>query len=229
MYLHCKIKGNGYTTIDVTEILAKIQFRFSPNAFNFHFAKRWGRSCNAETIAYSLPPLSRKNMASSESSIVSKLNLEMEQQLLQLFSKPVRLHLLFQASRHGFRSSLQNRFDEVGKFIIIVYLKTNEARGAYFSKSGKTYSKWFLFDLTSKRATSIPNQSEDETYKEPWSYGNAMNLRDEWVNSQFYVDFSSDEKYNTGWKTESIVCRKGSLIDLEMFRVHGEEPTYSTY
>ncbi|XP_076129025.1 interferon-induced protein 44-like [Alosa pseudoharengus] len=173
--------------------------------------------------------MERADMASTTSSIVSKLNLEMERQLLQLFPGPVRLHLLFQASTHGFSlHNLQGKFDNTGQFVIIVYLKRGEARGAYLGRGnwiyGNKFQKWFLFNLTSKQATSIPSESEAEADQGPWEYGNAMILREEHMNRTFFdvpfcVDFSSDEMYNTGWAEESVNNRDGSLTEVEMFRV----------
>ncbi|XP_062406202.1 interferon-induced protein 44-like [Sardina pilchardus] len=160
-------------------------------------------------------------MESTISSIVTKLNLEMERQLLQLLPKPVRLHLLYQASTHGFNlSTLKDRFDKVGQFIIIVYLKRGEARGAYLGRdlNQNKHQKLFLFNLTSQQATSIPNKSKAEADVDPCKYGKAFKLRK--IDFGVCVDFSSDEVYNTGWAEESITNRDGSLTEVEMFRVH---------
>lgn len=165
-------------------------------------------------------------MASTIQSIVAKLNLEMERQLVQLFPKTVRLHLLWQSNSELSLSTLQSRLDKVGQFVIIVYLKRGDVRGAYFGKDEQTFKKWFLFHLTSKEAISIPNQSEDETNEDLWVFGNAMKLQEQYQGPAGYhisVDFSSDAKFNTGWAQESLSSSDGSLKGLELYRVQGEQ------
>ncbi|KAI4885332.1 hypothetical protein NFI96_027588 [Prochilodus magdalenae] len=89
-------------------------------------------------------------------SIVSSLDEEKEMRLLSLFPQPVRLHLLYRSSHHGASiSTLLSRFDEAGKFVVVVFPQFGDVRGGFTSRSLKAGREFddgeaFVFEIKEK-------------------------------------------------------------------------------
>lgn len=152
--------------------------------------------------------------------------METEQQLQKLFSDPVKFHLLFKATHHH-KSTLLDKFDLVGQFVVVAYLASGTVRGAYLSKPPECRNDddAFLFALTTTTATKIPfkNSGFDKSVtlgNNTITFGDACKIRKE-RQGEWIVEFSSDALFETGWTKESVDS-KGSLKDLELFRVQGE-------
>lgn len=86
-------------------------------------------------------------------SIVSSLGEEKEKSLQSLFSQPVRLHLLYKSSHHGASvPTLLSRFDDCGKFVVVVFLQSGVVRGGSTCSSlkvGKEFAdkEAFVFEI----------------------------------------------------------------------------------
>ncbi|KAF4092088.1 hypothetical protein AMELA_G00016960 [Ameiurus melas] len=166
-------------------------------------------------------------MASTVSSLSSKKKLRLQ----KFFSSPVNFFLLYKSSsyRNTFDQLLYS-FDNSGKFLLSVFLKSGSVRGAFMSKSlrsgtGFSDTEAFVFEMDEKdakhflvknpaEAVSVSNQSlQTSQSSDSISFGSCLNLRLD--NGCWYVSFCADKTYGTKWAQEKNL----HFVDVELHRV----------
>lgn len=161
-------------------------------------------------------------------SIASTLDLEKEQDLTSLFFPvPVRLHLLYKGSRHGFEiDTLMNpvtKLDKVGGFVILVFLRDGVIRGGYMSRppvENCSDDRAFLFQLKDcAQKYDIQDPSKAVIYEEGAmvSFGGCLNFEKEDFKKK-WARFIVEKTYqSTGWR-----IAKEHFVDVELHRVESK-------
>ncbi|XP_035630978.1 interferon-induced protein 44-like [Oncorhynchus keta] len=141
---------------------------------------------------------------------VSALDLGGEKQLLQFFPEPVRLHLLYKVPHHGFNmSDLISKFDQEGRFVVIVYLESGTMKGGYMSKRPGFYCKEdrgaFVFEIDHQKANVFPVVKHRNSIifnREKIGFGGCLNIYSN-KDQTLCVDVGFDDTYTpTDWSDE---------------------------
>uniref|UniRef100_A0A4W5RAF4 TLDc domain-containing protein n=1 Tax=Hucho hucho TaxID=62062 RepID=A0A4W5RAF4_9TELE len=154
---------------------------------------------------------------------VSALDLGREKQLLQFFPEPVRLQLLYKAPHHGFKmSDLISKFDQVGRFVVIVYLESGTMKGGYLSKRPESYCQEdrgaFVFEIDHQKANVFPvvkHRNAIILNKESFGFGDCLTIYSN-KDKTLCVAVGFDDTYTpTDWSEELEV----PFMDVELHRV----------
>ncbi|XP_053542488.1 interferon-induced protein 44 isoform X1 [Ictalurus punctatus] len=172
-------------------------------------------------------------------SVVSSLGSKKKVRLQKFFSSPVHFFLLYK-SKH-FKNTfdqLLSSFDNSGKFLLSVFLKSGSVRGAFMSKSlrrGTEFSdtEAFVFEMDENdakhflvknpaEAIRVGEQSsvqysglrfETSQSSDSISFGSCLKLRLD--NGVWYVSFCTDMTCGTKWAQEKNI----HYVDVELHRV----------
>ncbi|CAB1340148.1 unnamed protein product [Coregonus sp. 'balchen'] len=158
---------------------------------------------------------------------VSALDLGREKQLLKFFPEPVRLHLIYRARHHGFKmSDLISKFDQVGRFVVIVYLESGTMKGGYLSKQSdfylQEYRGAFVFEIDHQKANVFPVVKHRDSIifnnkynNEILGFGDCLKIYNN-KDKTLCVDVKEDDTYTpTGWSEELEV----PFMDVELHRI----------
>uniref|UniRef100_A0A4W5RG54 TLDc domain-containing protein n=1 Tax=Hucho hucho TaxID=62062 RepID=A0A4W5RG54_9TELE len=154
---------------------------------------------------------------------VSALDLGREKQLLQFFPEPVRLQLLYKAPHHGFKmSDLISKFDQVGRFVVIVYLESGTMKGGYLSKRPESYCQEdrgaFVFEIDHQKANVFPvvkHRNAIILNKESFGFGDCLTIYSN-KDKTLCVAVGFDDTYTpTDWSEELEV----PFMDVELHRI----------
>ncbi|XP_055741120.1 interferon-induced protein 44-like isoform X2 [Salvelinus fontinalis] len=159
-------------------------------------------------------------------SIVPALDLEREMQLMKLFPEPIRLHMLYKGTHHGFQlTTIFSKFDKVGRFILLVYLESGSVRGGYLSKPPKAKQEdgdAFLFELSPHSVSKYsPQDCSNAVVCRPdmLSFGGCLTLQ--MIHELDYLlklNLASDESYT---RTEWVEGKHTAFVEVELHRVQG--------
>uniref|UniRef100_A0A4W5RG68 TLDc domain-containing protein n=1 Tax=Hucho hucho TaxID=62062 RepID=A0A4W5RG68_9TELE len=156
-------------------------------------------------------------------STVRPLLIPVEKQLLQFFPEPVRLQLLYKAPHHGFKmSDLISKFDQVGRFVVIVYLESGTMKGGYLSKRPESYCQEdrgaFVFEIDHQKANVFPvvkHRNAIILNKESFGFGDCLTIYSN-KDKTLCVAVGFDDTYTpTDWSEELEV----PFMDVELHRV----------
>ncbi|XP_029604240.1 interferon-induced protein 44-like isoform X1 [Salmo trutta] len=155
-------------------------------------------------------------------SIVPSLDLEREMQLMKLFPEPIRLHMLYKGTHHGFQlTTIFSKFDKVGRYILLVYLKSGSVRGGYLSKPPKAKQEdgdAFLFALKPHSASKYSPQDCSNAVvcrSDMLSFGGCLTLHMS-NDTSLKLDIASNECYT---RTEWAEGKHTAFVEVELHRV----------